>query len=90
MLEEGQQVHVELLDAEQGSQVSLTPVLLVDGDVVLASDAAHFREELELRRPFAVLHDLERMYAAYDLLEELAAAGAVVVPGHDPGVASVL
>ena len=38
-VEEGQQVHVELLDAEQGSQVSLTPVLLVDGDVVLATPA---------------------------------------------------
>jgi large subunit ribosomal protein L21 len=34
---EGQQVHVELLDAEQGSEVSLTPVLLVDGDNVLAT-----------------------------------------------------
>jgi glyoxylase-like metal-dependent hydrolase (beta-lactamase superfamily II) len=60
------------------------------GAVVLASDAAHFREELELRRPFAVLHDLERMHAAYDLLDQLAAAGAVVVPGHDPAVESAL
>ncbi|CAN5435210.1 50S ribosomal protein L21 [soil metagenome] len=34
---EGQQVHVELLDAEQGSSVSLTPVLVVDGDTVLAT-----------------------------------------------------
>ena len=34
---EGEQVHVELLDAEQGSEVSLTPVLLVDGDTVLAT-----------------------------------------------------
>ena len=34
---EGQQVHVELLDAEQGSDVSLTPVLVVDGDTVLAT-----------------------------------------------------
>ena len=34
---EGQQVHVELLDAEQGASVSLTPVLLVDGDTVLAT-----------------------------------------------------
>ena len=34
---EGQQVHVELLDAEQGSEVSLTPVLLVDGATVLAT-----------------------------------------------------
>jgi len=34
---QGQQFHVELLDAEQGSDVSLTPVLLVDGDTVLAT-----------------------------------------------------
>jgi large subunit ribosomal protein L21 len=34
---EGEQVHVELLDAEQGSEVSLTPVLVVDGDIVLAT-----------------------------------------------------
>jgi large subunit ribosomal protein L21 len=36
---EGEQVHVELLDAEQGSTVSLTPVLVVDGDTVLATPA---------------------------------------------------
>jgi large subunit ribosomal protein L21 len=34
---EGQQLHVELLGAEQGSEVSLKPVLLVDGDSVLAT-----------------------------------------------------
>src|ERR1041384_5597798 len=34
---EGEQVRVELLDAEQGSEVSLTPVLVVDGDTVLAT-----------------------------------------------------
>ena len=28
---------MELLDAEQGAEVSLTPVLLVDGDKVLAT-----------------------------------------------------
>ena len=38
-VEEGQQVHVELLDAEQGTEVSLTPVLLVDGETVLATPA---------------------------------------------------
>jgi large subunit ribosomal protein L21 len=36
---QGQQFHVELLDAEQGSEVSLTPVLLVDGEAVLATPA---------------------------------------------------
>ncbi len=34
---EGQQLHVDLLDAEQGSSVSLRPVLVVDGDTVLAT-----------------------------------------------------
>ena len=57
------------------------------GRVVLASDAVHFYEELELQRPFAVLHDLERMYAAYDFLDELSGSGAAIVPGHDPDVA---
>ncbi len=60
-----------------------------DGDVVLASDAVHFYEELELDRPFGVVCSLEEMYAAYDLLRELGSApGAVVVPGHDPLVQS--
>ena len=36
---EGEQVHVELLDAEQGSEVSLPPVLVVDGETVLATPA---------------------------------------------------
>ena len=36
---EGEQIHVELLKAEQGSDVSLTPVLLVDGETVLATPA---------------------------------------------------
>jgi glyoxylase-like metal-dependent hydrolase (beta-lactamase superfamily II) len=56
------------------------------GIVVLASDAAHFYEELEFERPFGVVHDLERMYAAYDLLKEFERTGAEVVPGHDPEV----
>jgi glyoxylase-like metal-dependent hydrolase (beta-lactamase superfamily II) len=57
------------------------------GPVVLASDAAHFTEEWELDRPFAVVADLEAMYRGYDLLRRLAREpGAVVVPGHDPDV----
>jgi glyoxylase-like metal-dependent hydrolase (beta-lactamase superfamily II) len=65
----------------------LTIVSSGGGDIVLASDAVHFYEELELERPFAVVHDLERMYAAYGVLQELARDGAAVIPGHDPEVA---
>jgi glyoxylase-like metal-dependent hydrolase (beta-lactamase superfamily II) len=60
-----------------------------DGDVVLASDAIHFYEEFELDRPFGVVDDLAAMYRAYDLLRDLEGApGAVLVPGHDPAVAT--
>lgn len=54
--------------------------------VVLPSDAVHFYEELDRQMPYGVLWNLEEMYAAYDLLQSLAADGAVVVPGHDPEV----
>ena len=34
---EGQRIEVELLGAEEGSEVSFIPVLVVDGDSVLAT-----------------------------------------------------
>ncbi len=34
---EGQKVDVELLSAEEGADVTLRPILLVDGDTVLAT-----------------------------------------------------
>lgn len=34
---EGQQVTVELLDATEGAEVSFTPVLVVDGESILAT-----------------------------------------------------
>jgi large subunit ribosomal protein L21 len=34
---EGQRVELELLEGETGTSVSLTPVLVVDGDTVLAT-----------------------------------------------------
>jgi large subunit ribosomal protein L21 len=37
---EGQQVELELLKGDEGSEVSLTPVMLVDGDDVLAGAEA--------------------------------------------------
>lgn len=37
---EGQQVALDLLDGDEGSEISLTPVLVVDGDDVLAGGDA--------------------------------------------------
>lgn len=66
-------------------------VLTIDGDggpVVLASDAVHYYEELELERPFEILIDLRAMVAAYGTVRKLMAEqpGAALVVGHDPEV----
>jgi glyoxylase-like metal-dependent hydrolase (beta-lactamase superfamily II) len=58
------------------------------GRVLLASDAVHFYEELELERPFGVAVNLREMCEAYALLKRLEIeSDAIVVPGHDPAVA---
>ena len=65
----------------------ITEVATTSGQVVLASDATHFYEEMELDRPFWFFFDLEATYRGYEKLRELAAKpGASVVPGHDPAV----
>jgi glyoxylase-like metal-dependent hydrolase (beta-lactamase superfamily II) len=57
------------------------------GQAVLASDAAHYYEEIERDRPFAFVADLEAMYRGFDLLTEIAAEpGRLIVAGHDPDV----
>ncbi|MCK2216988.1 N-acyl homoserine lactonase family protein [Actinomadura sp. ATCC 31491] len=54
------------------------------GPVVLASDAAHFYENLEGDRPFPILHSMPGTYAAFDRIRELAGGPELVVAGHDP------
>jgi len=56
------------------------------GDVVLASDAMHYYEEIELDRPFNVVTDLAAMYRGFDQLTEMGEQGAILVAGHDPAV----
>ncbi len=56
------------------------------GKFVLASDATHFYANLEEDRPFSIVHNLSRMYGAFDLVRSLTDSPAHVVPGHDPEV----
>ena len=49
----------------------------VVGEVVLASDAAHYYEELEYDRPFNLFTSLPDMYRAYD-------TSAIWPPGRRP------
>lgn len=54
------------------------------GWLVLASDAAHYYENLTARKPFPIVVDLQDMLDGFVTLERLASAPALIVPGHDP------
>jgi glyoxylase-like metal-dependent hydrolase (beta-lactamase superfamily II) len=56
------------------------------GWLVLASDASHYYENMEARRPFPIVFDVPAMVAGYDRLRSLAGPGGAIVPGHDPMV----
>jgi glyoxylase-like metal-dependent hydrolase (beta-lactamase superfamily II) len=62
-------------------------IALVDtekGPLILASDAAHFYEQLEHGWPFFAFTDLEEMRNALAFIHKLAEdRGATVIPGHD-------
>jgi len=62
----------------------LTTVDSAAGPFLLASDAAHFYEQVELDWPFFAFTDLEEMTAGFAFIRDLAAeTGSVVIPGHD-------
>lgn len=56
------------------------------GWVVLASDAAHYYENVEKNTPFAVLENMYLMLEGFRKLRALAPTEAHFVPGHDPEV----
>jgi glyoxylase-like metal-dependent hydrolase (beta-lactamase superfamily II) len=56
------------------------------GWLVLASDAVHFYENSEKRRPFPIVHDVAAMLEGYDRVRQLADGENLVIPGHDPAV----
>lgn len=54
------------------------------GHLILASDAAHFYDNLWNRSPFPIVVDLENMLRGFDTLESLASHRDLIIPGHDP------
>ena len=54
------------------------------GWMVLASDAAHYYENFQMRKPFPIVVDLQNMLDGYDTLYRLASAPDLIIPGHDP------
>lgn len=73
---------------EVGGHTAGQLIVLVNGEggeVLLASDAVHYYDEVLLDRPFLMVHDLERMYQAFDVISGLAQRkGIAYVAGHDP------
>lgn len=63
-------------------------VAAAGGEVVIASDALHFYEELDAELTYATTFDPGEARAAVARLRELARDGAAIVPGHDPLVAA--
>lgn len=54
------------------------------GWLCLASDAAHYYENVFARKPFPIVVDLEAMLSGFDQLDALASEKNLIVPGHDP------
>jgi len=54
------------------------------GWLVLASDAAHFYENIFARKPFPIVVDLQDMLNGFDTLLRLASSRDLIIPGHDP------
>ncbi|MEP3055512.1 N-acyl homoserine lactonase family protein [Ascidiaceihabitans sp.] len=54
------------------------------GFMVLASDAAHFYENVMARKPFPIVVDLQNMLDGFETLHQLASAPELIIPGHDP------
>ena len=54
------------------------------GWMVLASDAAHFYENLYQRKPFPIVVDMQNMLDGFERVLALASAPQLVIPGHDP------
>ncbi|MEM1072811.1 MAG: N-acyl homoserine lactonase family protein [Pseudomonadota bacterium] len=59
------------------------------GWMVLASDAAHFYENIFARKPFPIVVDLQDMLQGFDRLEALASNKDLIIPGHDPLVTTL-
>lgn len=65
---------------------SVVTVQTSDGPVLIASDAAHFYDELEDDLLFTMITDVIGGYEAYDFIREQEKSGAHVLAGHDVAV----
>jgi glyoxylase-like metal-dependent hydrolase (beta-lactamase superfamily II) len=76
-----------VVSIEVGGHSPGQTLLAIEGEhcpILLTSDAVHFYEEVDRDRACGVLHDLARVYGAYDTIRAHIDRGARLVAGHDP------
>ena len=56
------------------------------GWLVLASDASHYRANMDSNRPFPIVADVTEMVQGWQKVRELADSERLIIPGHDPRV----
>ena len=64
-------------------------VRTTSGWLCLASDAAHYYENVFARKPFPIVVDLQNMLEGFDRIQALASHRSLLIPGHDPLVMSL-
>lgn len=79
-------IHVELVGGHTAG-LQVVRVYTKRGWVVLASDAAHYYQNMEQQNPFPAVHNTAEMMEAYELIRRLADSPEHIIPGHDPEVA---
>ncbi len=81
-------VGIDVLDVGGHTPGQLVVLVRTEhGEVVIASDALHYYDEMRLDRPFTHVADLPAMYQGFGLLRDLTAGDArLLVAGHDPEV----
>ena len=56
------------------------------GWVVLASDASHYYDNMQMHSPFPIVYNVADMLAGYEILAKYAESPDHIIPGHDPAV----
>lgn len=54
------------------------------GLLCLASDAAHYYENIFKAKPFPIVVDMDDMLRGFDRLKQIASSPQLIIPGHDP------
>ena len=80
-------VSVHLVGGHSGG-LQVVRVHTARGWVVLASDAAHYWQNIRRRQPFPLVVDVMKMAEGWRICEELADGPDHIIPGHDPLVMS--